>query len=203
MKEKSILNKVRTLLGMEVKLEMMKLVDGVTVLEAEMFEADNEVFIITEDEQRIPLPIGEYELESGMMLVVVEEGIISEVKEATTEEEVAEPEAEAETETEVEVEAEKSVNPIAKKVIESTVKESHFSAEEFEALKKENEELKTKLSAQTNEEATEEVAPVELSEEVKPISFNPENATPIEGFKIASKAGRSTMDNILSKINNI
>jgi len=200
MKEKSILNKVRTLLGMEVKLEMMKLIDGTTVLEAEMFEADNEVFIITEDEQRIPLPIGEYELENAMILVVVEEGIISEVKEATTEEEVAEPEAEAETE--VEVEAEKSVNPIAKKVIESVSKETFFSAE-IEELKKEIEELKTQLSAQTNEVATEEVAPVELAEEVKPISFNPENEKPIEGFKISSKAGRSTMDNILSKINNI
>jgi hypothetical protein len=199
MKEKSILNKVRTLLGMEVKLEMMKLIDGTTVLEAEMFEADNEVFIVTEDEQRIPLPIGEYELENAMILVVVEEGIISEVKEATTEEEVAEPEAEAE----VEVEAEKSVNPIAKKVIESVSKETFFSAEEIEELKKEIEELKTQLSAQTNEVATEEVAPVELAEEVKPISFNPENEKPIEGFKISSKAGRSTMDNILSKINNI
>lgn len=198
MKEKSILNKVRTLLGMEVKLEMVKLIDGTTVLEAEMFEADNEVFIVTEDEQRIPLPIGEYELENAMILVVVEEGIISEVKEATTEEEVAEPEAEAE----VEVEAEKSVNPIAKKVIESVSKETFFSAE-IEELKKEIEELKTQLSAQTNEVATEEVAPVELAEEVKPISFNPENEKPIEGFKIASKAGRSTMDNILSKINNI
>ena len=199
MKEKSILNKVRTLLGMEVKLEMMKLIDGTTVLEAEMFEANNEVFIITEDEQRIPLPIGEYELENAMILVVVEEGIISEIKEATTEEEVAEPEAEAE----VEVEAEKSVNPIAKKVIESVSKETFFSAEEIEELKKEIEELKTQLSAQTNEVATEEVAPVELAEEVKPISFNPENEKPIEGFKISSKAGRSTMDNILSKINNI
>ena len=198
MKEKSILNKVRTLLGMEVKLEMMKLIDGTTVLEAEMFEANNEVFIITEDEQRIPLPIGEYELENAMILVVVEEGIISEIKEATTEEEVAEPEAEAE----VEVEAEKSVNPIAKKVIESVSKETFFSAE-IEELKKEIEELKTQLSAQTNEVATEEVAPVELAEEVKPISFNPENEKPIEGFKISSKAGRSTMDNILSKINNI
>ena len=198
MKEKSILNKVRTLLGMEVKLEMMKLIDGTTVLEAEMFEANNEVFIITEDEQRIPLPIGEYELENAMILVVAEEGIISEIKEATTEEEVAEPEAEAE----VEVEAEKSVNPIAKKVIESVSKETFFSAE-IEELKKEIEELKTQLSAQTNEVATEEVAPVELAEEVKPISFNPENEKPIEGFKIASKAGRSTMDNILSKINNI
>ena len=63
--------------------------------------------------------------------------------------------------------------------------------------------MKTQLSAQNNEVATEEVAPVELAEEVKPISFNPENEKPIEGFKIASKAGRSTMDNILSKINNI
>jgi len=198
MKEKSILNKVRTLLGMEVKLEMMKLIDGTTVLEAEMFEADNEVFIVTEDEQRIPLPIGEYELENAMILVVVEEGIISEVKEAKTEEEVAEPEAEVE----VEVEAEQAVNPIAKKVIESVSKETFFSAE-IEELKKEIKELKTQLSAQTNEVATEEVAPVELAEEVKPISFNPENEKPIEGFKIASKAGRSTMDNILSKINNI
>ena len=103
---------------------------------------------------------------------------------------------------EVEVEAEKSVNPIAKKVIESVSKETFFSAE-MEELKKEIEELKTQLSAQTNEVATEEVAPVQLAEEVKPISFNPENEKPIEGFKISSKAGRSTMDNILSKINNI
>jgi len=103
----------------------------------------------------------------------------------------------------VEVEAEKAVNPIAKKVIESVSKETFFSAEEFEALKLENEELKTKLSEQSNEAATTEVAPVELSEEVKPISFNPENENPVESFKISSKAGRSTMDSILSKINNI
>lgn len=199
MKEKSILNKVRTLLGMEVKLEMMKLIDGTTVLEAEMFEADNEVFIVTEDEQKIPLPVGEYEMEDSRILVVIEEGIISEIKEAIVEEEVAEVEPEAE----VEVEAEKAVNPIAKKVIESVSKETFFSAEEFEALKLENEELKTKLSEQSNEAATTEVAPVELSEEVKPISFNPENENPVESFKISSKAGRSTMDNILSKINNI
>jgi hypothetical protein len=143
MKEKSILNKVRTLLGMEVKLEMMKLVDGTTVLEAEMFEAGNEVFIVTEDEQRIPLPIGEYELENSMILVVVEEGIISEIKEAMVEEEVA-----PETEVEIEVEAEKAINPIAKKVIESVSKETFFSSE-IEELKKEIEELKVALSAQS------------------------------------------------------
>jgi len=200
MKEKSILNKVRTLLGMEVKLEMVKLVDGVTVLEADMFEAGAEVFIVTEDDQRIPLPIGEYEVENGYMLTVTEEGIIGEYAEAPAGEE----EAPMEQPTpEVPIEAANEVNPIAKKVIESTVKESHFSAEEVEALKAEIEELKTKLSAQTTEEKAEEVAPVELAEEPKPISFNPENETKMERTKIASKAGMSPMERILTRMNNI
>ena len=41
---------------MEVKLEMMKLADGVTMLEADSFEAGMSVVIVTEDEQKIPLP---------------------------------------------------------------------------------------------------------------------------------------------------
>jgi len=77
----SLINQIKTLLGMEVKLEQMKLMDGVSILEAESFEAGNEVFIVTEDDQRIPLPIGEYELEDGRILIVIEEGVISEVKE--------------------------------------------------------------------------------------------------------------------------
>ena len=63
----STINKIKSLLGMEVSLEMMKLADGVTVLEADAFEMDNEVFIVTEDEQKIPLPVGEYELESALI----------------------------------------------------------------------------------------------------------------------------------------
>ena len=46
MNEKSILNKVRTLLGLEVKLETMKLSDGVSMLEADAFEAGQPVFIL-------------------------------------------------------------------------------------------------------------------------------------------------------------
>ena len=92
MNEKSILNKVRTLLGMEVKLETMRLSDGVSMLEAESFEAGQPVFILTEDEQRIPLPVGEYELEDMRVLVVIEEGVIADVREA------AEPEVEVEVE---------------------------------------------------------------------------------------------------------
>jgi len=109
---------------MEVKLEQMKLMDGVTVLEADSFEAGNEVFIVTEDEQKIPLPVGEYEFEDGRLLIVIEEGVISEVKEK--EEEVEEPETEVEVETEKKEEME-TEKPTAKKTIESVVKETFFS----------------------------------------------------------------------------
>ena len=80
MNNKAILNKVRELLGMEVKLEQRKLEDGVTIIEADEFAPENEVVIITEDEQRIPLPIGEYKMDDGMILVVTEEGLIAEIK---------------------------------------------------------------------------------------------------------------------------
>ena len=81
MNTNQILNKVRVLLGMEVKLETMKLADGVTVLEAETFDSEMEVFVVTEDEQKIPVPVGEYEMEDGRILVVEVEGLIKEVKE--------------------------------------------------------------------------------------------------------------------------
>lgn len=190
----STINKIKALLGMEVSLEMMKLMDGVTVLEADAFEMDNEVFIITEDEQKIPLPIGEYELENGMILVVAVEGIIAEIKEAVVEEEVA-PEAEVE----VEVEAEAApVAPQAKKTVESIVKETFFS--EIEALKNENTELKAKLESLSKVEEV-AVEATELSEEPKPISFNPENTNPVEMMKFAKNRTRTTMDSIFEKIN--
>ena len=196
MNEKSILNKVRTLLGLEVKLETMKLSDGVSMLEAEIFEAGQPVFILTEDEQRIPVPVGEYELEDMRILVVIEEGVIAEVREAAEVEEEVEVEA---PEVEEEVEAATETTPQAKKIVESIVKESFFS--EIEALKKENEELKAQLNLST--EVAEEVAPVELSEEPKPISFNPENTQATDVFKFAAKRNATTMDTVLSRISNI
>jgi hypothetical protein len=83
----SVLNQIKTLLGMDVKLEQRKMADGVTLIEADAFEMDNEVFVITEDEQKIPVPIGEYEMEDGMIMSVVEEGLIADYKEAVKEEE--------------------------------------------------------------------------------------------------------------------
>lgn len=190
----STINKIKALLGMEVALEQMKLMDGQTILEADAFEMDNEVFVVTEDEQKIPLPIGEYELENGMILVVAVEGIIAEIKEAVVEEEVA-PEAEVE----VEVEAEAApVAPTAKKTVESIVKETFFS--EIEALKNENIELKAQLELLSKVDVvTEEVT--ELSEEPKPIMHNPENTNPVETFKFAKNRERNTLDSILEKFN--
>ena len=194
------INKIKELLGMEVKLEMMKLADGVTVLEADAFEMDNEVFVVTEDEQKIPLPVGEYELENGMILVVEVEGIIKEVKEVEKEEEVVEEEVapEAEVEEEVEVEASAPSAPTAKKTIESIVKETFFS--EIEALKNENIELKAQLEllSKVNVVATEAT---ELSEEPKPIMHNPENTNPVEMFKFSNKRAKTTLDSIFEKIN--
>jgi len=166
------IDKIKTLLGMEVKLEQMKLADGQTLIEADMFEAEKEVFVVTEDEQRIPVPVGEYEMEDGRILVVAMEGVISEIKEMATEEE-----GPAEVE---EVEAEQapatpSTPAAPKKTIESVTKESYFS-KEIEELKS----LVTELSAQVLE--LKEAKAVELSVEQtpKPIVHNPENAKPFE-----------------------
>lgn len=203
----NVLNQIKQLLGMEVKLEQMKLADGMTVIEADSFEAEMAVVIVTEDEQKIPLPVGEYELEDGRILVIAVEGIISEIKEKEEEApeveiEVEAPEAEM---PEVEVEAEAEV-ATPKKTVESIIKETFFS--EMEALKAENEELKAKLEtfskvdpvAETTTEEVAEETKVEL-EEVKPITFNPEKTNPTEFTKLASKRPRTTMDSIIEKLN--
>jgi hypothetical protein len=187
----SLINQIKTLLGMEVKLEQMMLADGVTVLEADAFEPEMEIVIVTEDDQKIPVPVGEYEMEDGRILVVENEGIISEMKEMETEVEAPEVEEEVVVETEKKEEME-TAKAAPKKTIESVVKETFFA--EIEALKTENETLKAEL-AKINE-----VKETELSE-VKPISFNPENNNPVEITRLAPKKPRTIMDSVLDKLN--
>lgn len=197
MKNSTLLEKIKALLSNEIKLEQMLMGDGVTKIEAETFEAGKEVFVVTEDEQKIAVPVGEYELEDGRILVIVEEGIISEVKEK--EEEVEEEVKEEETTEEMPVEEEMSEAPVStpKKTIESIVKETFFS--EMEKLKEENEALKAELAklSKVNEVAEEKT---ELSEEPTPIAFNPENEAKTDFVKIGSKAPRGIMDSVLNKI---
>lgn len=186
------INQIKTLLGMEVKLETMKLVNG-TEIEAEVFEAGAEVFIVSEEE-KVALPIGEYELEDGKVLVVVEEGIISEMKDK--EEEVEE---EAPVEAEVEEQEMEAEVATPKKVVESVSKETHFA--KIEEMQKEIDALK--LALEPKEEIVEEVKEeVELSaEEVAPIKHNPEaNATKKETFLYAQKAPKTVKSTIYNKL---
>ena len=210
MKDNSILNKVRELLGMEVKLAERLLEDGQTRIEAEEFAAGFQVVIVTEDDQRIPMPVGEYKLDGdeGEMLVIEEEGIIAEIKKEEVEEVVEE---EVETKEE-EVEAATEESKPVKKTVESIVKETFFS--EIEALKKENEELKAEVEHlskinnkeelskdETTEETSEEV--VELSNEepaAKPITHNPENEEKIELHQFSKNRAKTTMDRVMEKL---
>ena len=105
----NVITEIKKLLGMEIKLEQMALDNG-TLIEAELFEAGQAVFIVN-GEDRVALPVGEYTLDNGMILVVEVEGEIKEIKEAIVEA----PEEEAAPEVEVEVEAAQTAT--AKKVI--------------------------------------------------------------------------------------
>jgi hypothetical protein len=167
---------------MEVKLAQMALENG-TIIEAEVFEAGASVFIVNE-EDRIALPVGEYKLEDGMILIVAEEGIIAEIKEA--EAEVVE---EAPAEVEVEVEQEMAEVKEPKRVIESVTKEMFFA--EIESLRKEIEELKL---------AKVEVKEVELSAE--PLTHNPEATTKRELHTFSQNRTKTTFDSVLEKISN-
>ena len=70
----------------KVELASMTLADG-TMVEAEVFEAGANAFLVDGEGNRVAVPVGEHKLEDGKILVVEEEGIIKEIKEAVMEEE--------------------------------------------------------------------------------------------------------------------
>ena len=113
-----MLNKITSLLSTKVELANMKLDNG-AILEAENFAKGESVFIVTEDE-KVPLPIGDYTLEDGKTLMVSEEGIINDIVDAITEDvnEAEELEAQIATGSEprdVEAEIDTDDQPKAKK----------------------------------------------------------------------------------------
>ena len=187
------INTLKVFLGMEkqeekvVKLaEQMKLDNG-TIIEVDALEVGAAVAIVNEEE-RIPLPAGEYKLEDGRILVCTEDGVLAEIKDA----EIETPEQE-QVEEEAPMMSEEPAKEI-KKVVESTVKETFFA--EIEKLKAENEELKDKLT----ELSKVEVKEVELSEEPKPITHNPENKVEKEIVKFGK--GKDRISSILEKVYN-
>jgi uncharacterized Zn finger protein (UPF0148 family) len=178
----NVINEIKTLLGMEVKLAQMKLKDGVTVIEADAFETDNAVFIVN-GEERIAMPVGEYELEDGMILVVAVEGVIAEIKEAVVEEEAPEVEEEVEAQAET-----VSAPSTPKRIVESVSKEMFFA--EIEKLRTEIAELKS-----VKQELSSEVV-------VEPLTHSPEYKSEIKLNKISPNRQMTTQDIVMAKLFN-
>ena len=174
----------------EVKVEMatMKLANGI-VVEAESFEAGQNVFLIGEDDEKVAAPVGEHELEDGKILVIEEEGVIKEIKDA----------AEEVTETEEPVAEEESTEMAEEEM-------AYVSKEEFTAA---IDEIKEMIAAmmpkeeQSSEEVIEEVVEekVEMSEvpAAKKVAAAPVEKKPqVQNF---SKSGRgTTLARIYSKL---
>jgi len=174
----------------EVKVEMatMKLAGGV-VVEAESFEAGENVFLVGEDDEKVAAPVGEHELEDGRILVIVEEGVISEIREAGAEEvveEVVEEEATEEVMEEQEM--------------------AYVTKEEFGAAIDEIKEMIAAMMPQEEEMAAEEVKEeekVEMSADEAPaakkVAAAPVDKKP-DMVKFSNKAGATTLSRVMSKL---
>jgi hypothetical protein len=194
MKANEMLNEIKTLLNIEVKLEEQKLENG-TVVSAEAFEKGKEVFIVTDDE-KIAMPVGEYILEDGRLVVVEEEGIIADVREVS-DEVPAKEEKDGEEITEDLKEEEKMMDE-ENYVTKDTFREME---DKIQNLEDAIADLKAdKVEAEKEEEKMEEVKE-ELSA-VKPIKHNPEAKAPQKKqVQFAKGQFTTTLDRVLSKLN--
>ena len=201
MKATEILSKIKTYLGedtadivenveqdQEVKVELaqVKLENG-TVLEAEAFESGKEVFILTDDE-KVAVPVGEYQMEDGQLLVVQEEGLIAEIKKA-----------EAKEEEEVEA----SKEQVEEQLEEEEVEAKYATKEELAEVKSLVEEIKAMIEKKEEMSEVEEQVKEELSETpaAEAITHNPEPQQKVN-LKFAKNRKLSTLDKVMSKIVN-
>ena len=184
-----MLNQIRTLLNIEVKLEEMKLENG-TVVSAETFEKGSEIFIVTDDE-KVAMPVGEYILEDGRLVVVSEEGMIADVREVSDEVPAKETEdLEEVIETEVPEEVVQEVEAIIEAVVE-------VIAPVIEEVKSEIEELKKQFSEMKGGKKKED-----MSAARKPIKHNPEAKAPQKKqMQFAKGQFNTTLDRVLNKLN--
>ena len=198
MEYKSKKNLIKAALGFQVNLAQMKLEDGITIVEAEAFEPDYSIGIVTAD-GIVPLPVGEYTLEDGKILSVKVEGIIAEVKDAMPEE-APMPEAPVEINVEADSQA-----PQPKRVVESVSKETFFAEieklkVEFSAQIEELKAVKTELESVKAEKQALEVKLNSQEEGAEPIVQNPEAEVKVQGFAYGQNHPETILDNVFSKI---
>ena len=198
MNANEMLHKVKTLLGVdtdnievnleEVALEQLSLENG-TILEADSFSSGEEVFIVTDDE-KVALPVCEYELSDNRILIVKTEGMIDEIK--NSEEVVEEVEA-AEHEDKKE-----------------EAKEHYATKEEMTALAEAVEEVKNQLrevveKMMEDKEKKEEMAKQETLSKpaVDGIKHTPEVEDTKLGARFAVNSNQNTTYNrVLQAITN-
>ena len=192
MKANNILNRILAELSSirEVKFEQMTLENG-AVLEAESFEAGNEVFVIS-GEDRVAAPIGEHLLADGRILVITEEGVIAEIKEASEEEAKVEIEVEAEMPTELAEMEVKEEAPAVVAVIERVLEEIAMMREEMKGMREEMGGYAKK------EEMAAVKAELSAAPAAKPIKHNPETK---QVQKMSSNRPEKTIDRVLARIN--
>ncbi len=195
-----MLNEIKTLLNIEVKLMEMKLENG-TIVSAEAFEKGNEIFIVTDDE-KVAMPVGEYILEDGKLLVVEEEGMIADMREVSDEvpakEEITEDLEEEKKEEEME-ERKEEADVADWKGMEKRIQNLEDAIADLKKDKVEAEDEKEE-EVEMTEEVKEEVKE-ELSA-VKPIKHNPEAKAP-QKTQVQFGKGQfnTTLDRVLSKLN--
>tara|TARA_B100001939_G_scaffold71870_1_gene60075 strand:- start:151 stop:765 length:615 start_codon:yes stop_codon:yes gene_type:complete len=203
MKANDILNKIKNIVGVElsetVELAELTLENG-TILVSEEFTKGNAVFIKGEDGE-IALPVGEYSLEDGRVLFIVEEGIIDSIREsAETEEKEAEEELSEESVTEetdetVETELEEEeMKYVTKEEFALAMDELKSMIEKMGYKDKEEEEMSKEEVVENKEELS--------AETVEPIKHNPEAETKNVNFTIAGKRTETTKDRVYNKIFN-
>ena len=194
MKSSEMINNIKTLLNIEVKLEEMKLENG-TVVEAESFEKGKEVFIKTDDE-KVAMPVGEYLLEDGRLVVVEEEGIIADVREVSDEVPAKENEEGEEITSDLEEEKEEMAYA-TKEELSSAVEEMKSMIEEIKAMVSPKEEMSdddVELSKNIKEELSAPAA--------EPIKHSPEaESAQVEQKVFAQSKVRTTLDRVISKLN--
>jgi len=205
MNTNDMISKIKEVLNLseEVKLEQQALENG-TVLEAEAFEAGKEVFIVTEDE-KVAVPVGEYQLEDGRILVVAEEGLIAEIKTEEAEEETEEVEASEDVELEEEKEVYATKEELAE--VKSMLEEIKAMLEPKEDLSADElGNLMTEELCKHDKVELSEV-PEEVQEELnqpaaEPIQANPETKQNLSKFNISQNRRMSTLDRVMAKFNN-
>ena len=192
-----MLNEIKTLLNIEVKLMEMKLENG-TIVSAEAFEKGNEIFIVTDDE-KVAMPVGEYILEDGKLLVVEEEGMIADMREVSDEAPAKEEETEDLEEEEEKKEMEEEADVADWKGMEKRIQNLEDAIADLKKDKVEAEDEKEE-EVEMTEEVKEEIKE-ELSA-VKPIKHNPEAKAP-QKTQVQFGKGQfnTTLDRVLSKLN--